>query len=208
MHRSSVRGVITAISVVGLAAFTASCASSGEGGHNPIGNAIFGAPNPNTKDVIIVDANNFGYTENCPPVSIRAGTEVLPVFQPGRKIDPITGAAPPLVYQATITDTARECHKTATGVSVRIGISGRIVAGPAGKAGTVTLPIQVVAMDGSDKVVKSDLIRVAVTLQEPTLSADFLKADETIELPITPDNNNFRFYVGFDDAPPAKKGGG
>jgi hypothetical protein len=208
MHGSSFGGstasrrLLTFVSVAALAGIAAACSSVADGSSpssgNVVNNAIFGAPNKNLENATIVSAENFGFTANCPTVSIRPGTEEVRVLAPGRP-DPITGAPPPVVYQITITDTARECVKTADGLNVKLGIKGRVAAGPAGKAQTVTVPLRVVVMEGRDKVVKSELHRIAVPLQAPDFGADFSKVDQSITIPATQDGDNYLIYVGLDD---------
>ncbi|WP_051231386.1 hypothetical protein [Kaistia adipata] len=212
MHGSSFGGstasrrLMAFVSVAALAGLVAACNSVADGSSaaspssgNVVNNAIFGAPNKNLENATIVSAENFGFTTSCPSVAIRPGTEEVRVQAPGRP-DPITGAPPPIVYQMTITDTARECIKTADGgLNVKLGIKGRVAAGPAGKAQTVNVPIRVVVMEGRDKVVKSELHRIAVPLQAPSLAADFSKIDQSITLPASVDTGNYLIYVGLDD---------
>lgn len=198
------RRVLVLVCLSGMAAALAGCNSVGEsagGSGNVVTNAIFGSPGAAQNNAIVVDATNFGtQMEDCPSVSIRPGTEVMIAYEAGKKVNEELGEKPAIRYQSSIVKTARECRKTPTGVAVKVGVMGRTVAGPAGKAGTVTLPIRVVVMEGLDKVIKSELYKIPVNLQEPDMAADFTKIDDTIEVPITPDNNNFRIYVGFDES--------
>jgi hypothetical protein len=207
MHGSSFGGstasrrLLSFVSVVALTGLVAACSSVADGSApsgNVVSNAIFGAPNKNLENATIVNAENFGFTANCPTVAIRPGTEEVRVNAPGRP-DPITGAPPPVVYQITITDTARECVKTADGLNVKLGIKGRVASGPAGKAQTVNVPIRVVVMEGRDKVIKSELHRIAVPLRAPELAADFSKIDQSITIPASADSSNYLIYVGLDD---------
>ncbi|WP_018182576.1 hypothetical protein [Kaistia granuli] len=216
MHGSSFGGsaasrrLLAFVSVAALAGLVAACSSVSDGsssGGNVVNNALFGAPNKNLENATIVSAENFGYSVNCPPVAIRPGTEEYKVFAPG-KPDPLTGASPPVIYQVSITDTARECVKTNGGVIVKLGIKGRVASGPAGKAQTVNVPVRVVVMEGRDKVLKSELHRIAVPLQAPELAADFTKIDESIMVPVSEGNTDFHIYVGLDDkATPGKRRG-
>ena len=66
----------------------------------------------------------------CPPVSIRAGASTYEVAAPGKQ--PVGND---LRFQATITRTARECSYNSGEITARIGIQGRVIAGPAGRAG-------------------------------------------------------------------------
>lgn len=185
------------------AAVLAGCNSTGESSGssgNAVTNAVFGASNPAQQNAIVVSAETFGFDVNdCPPVSIRPGTEAITQVVPGEKINPELGQKPTIQYQASITNTARECTKAASGVNVKLGVKGRVVGGAGAKAGAITLPLRVVVMKGTDEVVTSTLYKVSVTLQEPNYAADFTKIDDTIVLPIAPGNTDYRIFVGFDE---------
>src|SRR5450631_4455683 len=68
----------------------------------------------------------------CPPVSIRAGASTFAVAAPGKQ--PVGND---LRYQATITRTARDCTLNGNQITARIGILGRVIAGPSGAPSTV-----------------------------------------------------------------------
>ena len=174
-----------------------------QGNTSTLANAIFGGPSAGKAGAVVLDPSQYQKTTValCPPVSIRPGTEQMSALPAGAKPDPITGAPPPVSYQSSIVKTARECRATEGGVAVKVGVIGRTVAGPSGKAGTVTVPIRIAVVQGTDKIVKSELFKISVVLTEPTLSTDFTKIDDTIVLPIAPGNSDYRIYVGFDDAP-------
>ncbi len=176
------------------------------GGTNPVANAIFGGPSAGMAGAVVLDPNDYQATfKLCPPVAIRPGTEQMTAYQAGAKPDPVTGAGPPITYIASIVKTARECTKAANGeVAVKVGVIGRVVAGPAGKAGPVTIPLRIAAVQGTDKMISSQLYKIQVTLAEPNLSGDFTKIDQTITLPIAPGNSDYKIYVGFDEGPAPK----
>ncbi|MBZ9934814.1 hypothetical protein LB518_00785 [Mesorhizobium sp. BR1-1-16] len=225
MQSSSVRGLLIArspsiVAVALSAALLAACSSIGggsgagdatvdgtapapaQGGGNMLSNALFGGPSAGKAGAVVLDPSEYQKTVAlCPPVSIRPGTEQMTALAAGAKADPITGAPPPVTYQSSIVKTARECRATEGGVAVKVGVIGRTVAGPAGKAGTITVPLRIAVVQGSDKILKSELFKIPVTLTEPNLSTDFTKIDDQIVLPIAPGNSDYRIYVGFDDAP-------
>ena len=73
-----------------------------------------------------------GTEVDCPVVKVRAGASTYGVAPPGKQ--PV---ASELNYQATITRTARECRRAASGqITARIGILGRVIVGPAGAPAT------------------------------------------------------------------------
>src|SRR5258706_13674425 len=73
----------------------------------------------------------------CPPVSIRAGASTYAVAAPGKQ--PVGND---LRVQATITRTARDCTKNGDQITARIGIQGRVIAGPAGGPYTLDNPLR------------------------------------------------------------------
>jgi hypothetical protein len=215
MHRSNPgrRGMtgrlLAASGLAATAALLAACSSLGESASdNVVANTIFGAPNTRQQNAVVLDAEHFGKSEAvvaCPPVSIRPGTEQIVVYQPG-KVNEAAGEKPAVQYQASIDTTARECHNAPEGgVTVKLGVQGHVVGGPAAKAGTVTLPLRVAVLQGSDKILKSELFKIGVSLQPPDMRADFTKIDDTILVPASPGNTDFRILVGFDEGP--AKGG-
>ena len=48
-----------------------------------------------------------------------------------------------LRYQGTIIRTARECHVNAGVMTMKVGIEGRVITGPAGGPGTVDVPLRI-----------------------------------------------------------------
>src|SRR6185295_3240050 len=105
----------------------------GGGGGGGGGNSS--AP-PNALEINPQDFQGPGY---CPELRLLVGGETYATFE--REHD---GDAKYVRYLGTITDTARECTTVSdTGMSIKIGIAGRVVAGPKGSAGKVTLPLKV-----------------------------------------------------------------
>ena len=55
-------------------------------------------------------------------------------------------------YQFNIGDTARECDPAGPGqAALKIGVSGEVVIGPAGSAGTFNAPLKITVTRDSDK---------------------------------------------------------
>lgn len=132
----------------------------------------------------------------CPQVSVRDGTETYRVFSQGRDGDPAY-----LVYQGTISRTARECAIQGNVVSMKLGIAGRVILGPQGRAGTFTLPIRVAAVQAGGEAVWSELYRVSVTIPEGQNIADFAHVAEgvTYQVPEGTSSTQFIVYSGFDE---------
>ncbi len=73
-----------------------------------------------------------------------------------------------LRYQAGLGQTARECKLNGQTLTMRVGIQGRIILGPAGGAGQIDLPIRLaVVHEGPEpKTITTKLNRVPVTIPE------------------------------------------
>src|SRR5262249_59719133 len=81
----------------------------------------------------------------CPSVSVRSGAATLMI---GNKAGEGEPSALDLKYQATIIRTARECQVNSGIMSMKVGIEGRVITGPAGGPGTIDVPLGIVRGHG------------------------------------------------------------
>ncbi|MCX7322469.1 MAG: hypothetical protein NT113_24365, partial [Hyphomicrobiales bacterium] len=91
---------------------------------------LFGGKSSEVGGVQATQATTSGGADSdltCPMVSIRPGAATYAVGAQGKP-----AAGNDLAYQATITRTARSCDLANGQVSVKIGIQGRVIVGPAG----------------------------------------------------------------------------
>src|ERR1700716_2187871 len=132
----------------------------------------------------------------CPPVSIRAGASTYAVAAPGKQ--PIGND---LRFQATITKMARECTVNGGGITARIGIQGRVIAGPAGAPSSIPIPIRVAVVQGgvSEKTIATKAYQPPVNLSEAG-SEPFSMVAEELVYPAPPGalGDSYIFYIGFD----------
>ena len=132
----------------------------------------------------------------CPPVSIRAGASTYGVAAPGKQ--PVGND---LRYQATITRTARQCTRNGDQITARVGIQGRVIAGPAGAPGSVEVPIRVAVVQGGvqEKTIATKAYRTTVSMSEDS-SVPFSLVAEDLVYPIPPGatGDSYIFYIGFD----------
>ncbi len=125
----------------------------------------------------------------CPQVTLREGTATL------RK-----GEGDALQYVASITSNTRSCRVRDGEFYMEVGITGRLVPGPAAKPGTVTLPVRV-AIVNSGAVAYSELGQQGVPIGTAAGPVDFAYVDRNIRLPI-PQGRTLTVYVGFDEGTP------
>ena len=137
-----------------------------------------------------------GTEPDCPVVKIRAGASTYAVAPPGKQ--PI---ASELNYQATITRTARDCRRAGGQILARIGIQGRVIAGPAGAPATVEIPLRVAVVQAGvqERVLTTKVYRTTVSMSDSG-SAPFslVGEDLTYNMPSSLTSDSFIFYIGFD----------
>lgn len=147
-----------------------------------------GAPDPGPSERRI--------EESCPPVSIRAGASTYAVAAAGKEA---TGDN--VRYLASITKTARDCRRTGDDITARIGIQGRVIAGPAGAPETVEVPLRVAVVLGgvNEKTIATKAYRTTVTMTEDGSVPFTLVADDLVyPIPAGAAGDYYIFYIGFD----------
>jgi hypothetical protein len=132
----------------------------------------------------------------CPPVTVRHGASTYAVAAPGKQ--PVGND---LRFQATISKMARECSLNGGVITARIGIQGRVIAGPAGAPPAVQVPIRVAVVQGgvSEKTIATKAYQTTVNLTE-TGSEPFTLVAEDLTYPAPPGavGDTYIFYIGFD----------
>ena len=132
----------------------------------------------------------------CPPVTVRAGASTYAVALPGKQ--PVGND---LRFQATISKMARECSVNGGVITARIGIQGRVIAGPAGAPSSVQVPIRVAVVQGgvSEKTIATKAYQTTVTMTEGG-SEPFTLVAEDLAYPAPPGavGDSYIFYIGFD----------
>ncbi len=192
-------------SIVGLGLLVASCQTSGG---NIFGEAAPTDENPgNPEQVATADPNinpnartklkntRSALSEYCPAVRIRAGTETFRVFPKGADKTNSDNVR----YQATITKVARECAYVGQNLTIKVGARGRVITGPGGDSGNITMPIRVAVTEGGETVY-SKLYKPVETIASGSTNTQFSFVDNEVVIP-APRNTNVRVYIGFDEGP-------
>ncbi len=129
-------------------------------------------------------------------MSIRAGASTYAVAAPGKQ--PVGND---LRYQATITRTARDCTLTGDQITARIGILGRLIAGPAGAPQTVEIPLRVAVVQGGvqEKTIATKVYRTTVSMNgEGSMPFSLVAEDLVYPVPQGAAGDSYIFYIGFD----------
>ena len=136
--------------------------------------------------------------QDCPVTDIRSGASTLP-FNDARDATPNT-----LRYQATIARLARECVVRGTSMTIKVGVQGRVVVGPAGGPGQIEVPLRyALVQEGPEpKTILTKFYKFPVTIGEGQSNVPFLHVEEdiTFNVPSRTALDNYIVYVGFDPA--------
>jgi hypothetical protein len=136
----------------------------------------------------------------CPEVRVRTGAATLSVGSKPKDPEP---TALDLRYQGSIIRTARECHVNAGVMTMKVGIEGRVITGPAGGPGTLDVPLRIaVVQEGvNPKPIVSKFGRESVTIAGAVDRVIFTHIDSDITFPLPQPLANidaYVVYVGFD----------
>ncbi|MGE0025081.1 MAG: hypothetical protein AB7S70_15790 [Hyphomicrobium sp.] len=130
----------------------------------------------------------------CPRFVTWPRDSYLTVYESGRVGDGLA-----IMHRGEITKTARECHMNGTQVTVKYGFSGRILLGPRGHSGAISLPINVFVTDAKRERITEDKLRVdaSVAVENPI---GYFSAVRTVTFNVPEGSRpgEFEVYVGFD----------
>jgi hypothetical protein len=135
----------------------------------------------------------------CPKVDLREGTAFYRTYEKGGKE---TEDANLVIYQAALAETSRDCKYSNGTLTMTVAASGRVVPGPKGKAGTISMPIRVAVTRG-DEVLYSKLSTQEIQIAESG-ATQFVFKDTEVSFP-QPTARNITVFIGYDEGPPAKK---
>ena len=137
----------------------------------------------------------------CPGVEVRSGASTLAINSPGTQAGPMNTR-----YQVTIGQTARECAALGGVVTMRVGVQGRVLLGPAGGPGQVDVPIRLaVVQEGPEpKPIVSKFSRLTVAVPPGQTAVPFVHIEQDVTFPMPRGNliEAYVVYVGFDPTPP------
>lgn len=128
----------------------------------------------------------------CPPVRVRQGTAAISRYARGAEGDPSK-----LAFQASLGETSRACSRADGNLTINVAAAGRVIPGPAGAPGSVTLPIRIAVTRG-DEVLYSQLQRLDVAIADKQAATQFLFKDPNVVIPV-PSERNVLVQLGFDE---------
>lgn len=134
---------------------------------------------------------------DCPSVEYRQGAATMAVNSPGAETTALS-----LRYQASFTQTARECMLRGGNLTIKVGVQGRIVLGPAGASGAIGIPLRyALVREGAEpKTLWTKVFIVPVTIPEKQLNVPWIHVEEemTVPRPAGDEIEAYVIYIGFD----------
>ncbi len=134
----------------------------------------------------------------CPRFQVWAREGYVTIYEPGKVGDGLA-----VMHRGEITKTARECQIEPGRITVKYGFSGRVLLGPKGKGGRVTLPLNVFVTDAKREKLVADKVKVDVdvALDKPI---GYFSMVRSVSFPMPEGSRpaEFEVYVGFDRATP------
>jgi hypothetical protein len=185
----------TLIGLIALSAFVSGC--SVPRFSNPFGSSEASAP-PQTSmlEPAKVDVANLpaGYSANCPQIVAWPRDRLLTVYQPDK-----VGDTNAVVHRGEITKMSRECQLFADRVVVKYGFAGRVLLGPKGGPGTVTLGVSVRVAGTQQTTLASDKMKVTTTVP-PGQPAGYFSMVKEISFPVAVGTRpqDYKIFVAFD----------
>ncbi|MCF4097809.1 hypothetical protein [Maritalea mediterranea] len=127
----------------------------------------------------------------CPEIKIRPGGESFALYARGKEGDPKG-----LRYQAVIDKQSRNCIVSNGLITVKMGVVGRLLAGPEAGSGAVDVPLRF-AVERDDMAVFSEKYNIPITITPPNQGEEFVKVVENVAIPYV-GGEQITIWVGFD----------
>lgn len=133
----------------------------------------------------------------CPYIDVREGASTLTVRTAG------DNPALSLKYQGTIVRAARQCALVNGQMVMKVGIEGRIILGPKGAPGQITVPLRIAIVDqppGQSHTILTKLILIPVTIASLDDNPSFTHVEDGLAFPMpaSGDLDDYIVYIGFD----------
>jgi hypothetical protein len=130
-------------------------------------------------------------TLDCPEVRIPPGESALRVGGEG---------SASVRHQFAVGQVARECGVVGKELTIKVGVKGRLVLGPAGSPGSYSAPLSIsIRQQTGEKILASKVFNVGATIAPGASGADFTVVTEPFAVPFTTEHaaDDYEVVVGF-----------
>jgi hypothetical protein len=193
-------GVAVGVAGCGLSAMTSGIGGGVFGGNAPSANPAGGVSEAQLLTAAKSEETVTGSTVasivggGCPRFVVQPRDHTLTIFEPGR-----VGDALSVMHRGEITKTARECEVSPGRVTVKYGFSGRVLMGPKGRAGNVSLPVNVFVTDAKRERLTSERLSVEAPIAvEKPIGYFSIVRTLTFNIPEGTRPGEFEVFVGFE----------
>lgn len=130
---------------------------------------------------------------DCPKFQIWPNDRYYTAYEAGRAGDGLA-----IIHRGELTKTARECSIEPGRITLKYGFSGRVLLGPRGQPGTVTLPVEVHVTDANRQKIQSDSMTVKVDIL-PDKPIGYFSIVRTVSFAIPEGTRpaDYKLYVAF-----------
>lgn len=140
-----------------------------------------------------VDPRRYLGPNYCPELRIPEGMQVVRDYEGGGEGNPDA-----VLWQASVGKTAREClYDLQDNLTLKVGVSGRVIAGPKGGPGAVTVPLRIAVVKHKEAVLFSELFPIGVTIPAQGSTA-FTEVREVV-VPSPGTSTDYILYVAMGE---------
>ena len=128
---------------------------------------------------------------DCPEIRVPPGESSLRVGGEG---------STSVRYQFSVGQVARECGVAGKDLTLKVGVKGRVVLGPAGSPGSFSAPLTIsIRKQDGDKILLSKPFTVGAAVAPGTTGADFTIVTDPFAVPFTTEHpaDDYEIVVGF-----------
>jgi len=141
---------------------------------------------------------DLAVANGCPAFEVQTGDRYVTYYDEGRIGDSLA-----VTHRGEITKTARECQAYGSEIIVKYGFAGRVLLGPKGKPGTLSLPATIEVTDRARNKLRTEKVSVVVSIskEHPLSYFSFVR---DIAVPIRPGTQpqDYTVTVAFDRTAP------
>ncbi|WP_209888841.1 hypothetical protein [Rhizobium leguminosarum] len=134
----------------------------------------------------------------CPQIFMRDQDAIFRTYAKGKKDDPQQ-----IVFQASFGDYTRQCTLSDTNLTMTVVAQLRLITGPAGAPGPVTLPIRLTIVDG-ETVLYSEVTKFPTEIPAGAPGTQVIFRKDGIKMPVG-SGALVRVNIGFDTQPAKTK---
>lgn len=161
----------------------AGCSGAGSTG-STLGNLI-AFNSPTAPAPVDMTTRNVASKVDCPLVDVLEGGSHVQI-----------GSGAGLRHQFALGETSRECVIQGDQIVIRVGVSGRVLAGPAGGAGSFSVPVRVgVRREDDQKILIQKTYTATASIPAGSANGTFTLVSDPLTVPFTREEANQDYMV-------------